>query len=204
MEVKVTALEFEQLPREHNKAYAAFKIYLELGVDRSLSKVATKMGKTKRLMQQYSAKFDWPGRVRAHAAYVAELERKAIEARVVEKAVEWEKIHESVRREAWKEAEKTIEMVRKARAEWEESGRLPGWTGMARMLQLAFDLKKFAAGMPNEVKEINTQVAGKIDVEWELAIQKAYGKKAAAAAAVVDVEAVKAEPPRQLGSGTAP
>ena len=54
---------------------------------------------------------------------------------------------------------------------------------MARMLELAFKLKQFATGMPSEIKETHTHVTGKVSVEWEAAIRKAYG--------VVDVEAVE-------------
>ncbi len=73
-------------------------------------------------------------------------------------------------------------MVRKARERWEKSGRTPGFEGMARMLELAFKLKQFAAGMPSEIKETHTLVTGKVSVEWEAAIRKAYG--------VVDVQEV--------------
>jgi len=166
---------FEQQPRESNKAFAAFKTYLELGAQRSLVVVAEKHGKSKTMMEKWSRRFDWPARVQAHAAQVAEVERLAIERVAVEKAVEWARLHEGVKREAWREAEETIAMVRQARAEWLSKGRLPGWEGMARMLELAFKLKQFAAGMPSEVKEINTNIKATIDVDWEIAIRKAYG-----------------------------
>lgn len=185
---------FEQQAKESGKAFAAFQTYLDLGPQRSLAAVGQKLGKSKVLMERWSAKYDWPGRVQAYAATVAEQERLAIQVRAVEKAVEWEKMHEGVKREAWKEAEETIAMVRQARAEWMEKGRLPGWEGMARMLELAFKLKQFAAGMPTEVKQVETHVTGTIDVEWEIAIRKAYGEKADSgkqkAEMVVDVEEV--------------
>jgi hypothetical protein len=78
-------------------------------------------------------------------------------------------------------------MVRKARQEWLEKGRLPGWEGMARMLELAFKLKQFATGMPSEVKAVHTNVTGTVEVEWEIALRKAYGPKAE----VVEVEEVQ-------------
>jgi len=68
--------------------------------------------------------------------------------------------------------------VRQAREQWEAKGRTPGWEGMARMLELAFTLKKFAAGMPSEIKEVNTNITATIDVDWEIAIRKAYGMAA--------------------------
>jgi hypothetical protein len=55
--------EFEQLPRESAKAHAAFRTYLELGSERSLALTAARLGKCKRLMEKWSRKYDWPGRV---------------------------------------------------------------------------------------------------------------------------------------------
>jgi len=191
---------FEQQHRESNKAFAAFKTYLDLGPERSLSIAGEKLGKSKRMMEKWSRKFDWPARVQAHTAHLAELERVAIQGVALEKAVEWHQKYESVRREAWLEAEKTIEMVREARKRWEETGRVPGFEGMARMLELAFKLKQFAAGMPSEVKEVNTNIHAKIDVDWEIAIRKAYpvaevrppNAPPEEKPAVVDVEALPA------------
>ena len=189
-------LAFEQQPKEGAKAFAAFRAYLEMGPERSLEAVAQKFAKSSRLMKRWSSKFDWTARVAAHAAHLGELERVAIQGLALEKAVEWEKTHEPVRREAWREAEETIAMVRKAREQWLAKGRTPGWDGMARMLELAFKLKQFAAGMASEIKEVNTHVTGTIDVEWEIAIRKAYGPKGEVQSGpsdgpVVDVEEVK-------------
>lgn len=195
---------FEQQPRESNKAFAAFKTYLDLGAERSLAVTADKLGKSKRMMEKWSRKFDWTARVQAHGAHLANVEREAIESRAVEKAVAWEKTHESVRREAWAEAEETIAMVRKAREEWIKKGRLPGWEGMARMLELAFKLKQFAAGMPSEIKEVNTHLTATIDVDWDIAIRKAYGREENAGTPkgqVVDVEAVEAGSKEQGAGG---
>ena len=47
---------------------------------------------------------------------------------------------------------------------------------MARMLDLAFKLKQFAASMPTEIKEVHQRVSGSVSLEWEAAIQKAYGR----------------------------
>ena len=102
--------------------------------------------------------------------------------------MEWWRLQEPTRRQAWKEAEETIVMVRKAREEWLAKGRLPGWEGMARMLELAFKLKQFATGMASEVKEVQTNVTGTLEVEWEIALRKAYGPKEEAK--VIDVEAL--------------
>ena len=189
---------FEQQPRESARAYAAFKTYLDLGPQRSLAEVAQKLHKSVTMLGRWSAKFDWSARVQAHTAHLAELERVAIQGVAMEKAVEWHQTHEAIRREAWQEAEKTIAMVRKAREEWEKKGRIPGWEGMARMLELAFKLKQIASGMPTEIKEVNTNLHATIDVDWEIAIRKAYPvvlpdghQQAKPAPTIVDVEEVK-------------
>jgi hypothetical protein len=181
---------FDQQPRESAKAFAAFTEYLEMGPQRGLRAVAQKLHKSLTIVGRWSAKFDWPARVQAHAAHLAELEREAIQGLAMESAVEWHKTHEPVRREAWREAEKTIAMVRQAREQWQKAGRTPGWEGMARMLELAFKLKQFAAGMPSEIKEVNTNITTTIDVDWEIAIRKAYP------VAAVNAETLKPEIPK--------
>jgi len=194
---KRTALAFEQQPRESSKAFAAFKTYLDLGPNRSHALVAEEMGVSNRMVHKWSAKYGWVERVAARDAHLAEVERLAIERMATKKAVEWWKLHEPTRRLAWLKAEKAIALVDKAWERWEKSGRTVGFEGMARMLELAFKLKQFAAGMPSEIKETHTLVTGKVSLEWETAIRKAYGLVATPPvtieppAAVVDVEEVK-------------
>jgi len=190
-------LMFEQQPRESSKAFAAFKTYLDLGPNRSHALVAEEMGVSNRMVHKWSAKYGWVERVAARDAHLAEVERLAIERMATKKAVEWWKLHEPTRRLAWLKAEKAIALVDKAWERWEQSGRTVGFEGMARMLELAFKLKQFAAGMPSEIKETHTLVTGKVSLEWETAIRKAYGLVATPPvtieppAAVVDVEEVK-------------
>jgi hypothetical protein len=188
-------MEFERKPGESSRQFAAFKVYLGLGPDRTLAATRTKVKGSRRSIEKWSKKFGWVDRVRAFEAHMAELERLAIERVAQEKAVEWWKLHEPTRRKAWLEAEQAIDLVREARERWQESGRIPGFEGMARMLELSFKLKQFAAGMPSEIKEVNTTVTGKVSVEWEAAILKAYkvAEQAGigeASPAVVDVEVV--------------
>ena len=99
---------FEQQPKESGKAFAAFVDYLGMGPERSLEAVRVKCGKSARLIPRWSSRWNWTERVQAHAAWVAGIERQAIEGRLVGKAVEWAKTHEAIRREAWAEAEKAV------------------------------------------------------------------------------------------------
>lgn len=190
---KSLPLVFEQQPKESAKAFEAFSTYLRLGANRSLEAVGQKLGKSRKLMERWASKYDWVIRVKAHAAHLAELERVAIEAVATEKAVEWERTHEPVRRAMWKKAEQLLAAVDRFLEQWNKSNRPPGFESIVRGIELAFRLKQLAAGMPTEVKEVNNTFSGKLEVEWEIALRKAYGAATpadTAAPAVVDVEEV--------------
>lgn len=186
-------LPFEQQRKESSKAFAAFQVYLRMGPQRSLAAVGQQLGKSRVVIERWSAKFDWVSRVQAHAAHLAEMERKAIEARAIERSVEWEKLHEPVKRDAWKKAEKLMEIADRFIERWENCNRIPGMESVVKCMDLAFKLKQFAAGMPSEIREVNTNVSGVVELDWEIALKKIYGAAAAKRAQVVDVEAKKIE-----------
>jgi hypothetical protein len=196
-------LPFEKQPRETGKAFAAFQVYLRLGPQRSLVAVGQKLGKSRVVVERWSAKFDWVSRVQAHGAHLAEVERKVIEELAVAKAVEWVKLHEPTKREAWKKAERLMELADDFIERWENSSRVPGLESVVRCMELAFRLKQFAAGMPSEVKEVNATVSGVVELDWEVALKKIYGAAAARRAEVdaplgnetktIDVEAKQIE-----------
>ena len=185
---------FEQQNRESNEAFAAFKTYLELGAQRSLATVAEKHGKSKTMIERWSRRFDWPARVQAHAAHLALVERQAIEGLALEKAVEWDKVHEAVKIAEWQRHKKLIALADEMLARWEKNKSKCGTLeGIARVLELATKLARLAAGMPTEVKEVNTTMKATIDVDWEIAIRKAYGQvePAPKVETIVDAEEIK-------------
>ncbi len=190
-------LPFERQPQEGERAYAAFRAYLEMGTERSIRDVARKLGKSATLMGRWSSKYDWPSRVAAYGAHLAEVERRAIEATAVEKAVEWAKVWEPLKREAWREGMELLAEVKEFRKKWQKSSRPPGFESLIRAMELAFKLKQFAAGMPSEVKEVHQTFDGKLEIEWEVALRKAYGKPET----IVTVEPVEPEakqlPPKE-------
>ena len=198
---KTKVMVFEQQPREHNKAFAAFKTYLELGAQRSLATVAENHGKSKTMIERWSRRFDWPARVQAHAAHLALVERQAIEGLALEKAIEWDKVHEAVKIAEWQRHKKLIALADEMLARWEKNKAKCGTLeGIARVLELATKLARLASGMPTEVKEVNTTMKATIDVDWEIAIRKAYSQVAAPPATVtvepkaetiVDAEEIK-------------
>src|SRR5262245_49372726 len=144
---------FEQQPRESNKAFAAFRVYLELGSERSLLAVADKLEKSASLIERWSRKFDWPARIQAYVAHLATVERAAIEGLAVAKAVEWQKVHEAVRVAEWQRHQRLIALADEMIARWEKNKLKCGTLeGIARVLELATKLGRLAAGMPTEVK----------------------------------------------------
>ena len=54
---------FEQQPREGSKAFAAFKLYLDMGPERSLAAVARKLGVSKTTVAKWSRRNHWQERV---------------------------------------------------------------------------------------------------------------------------------------------
>ena len=92
---------FEQQPRESAKAFAAFKIYLQLGPERSLPAVAERCKKHVSIMGRWSSRWHWAERIQAHTAHLAAIEREAIEGLAREKGVDWHKVHEPQKIAEW-------------------------------------------------------------------------------------------------------
>jgi hypothetical protein len=68
---------WEQQLGESAPAFAAFKVYRDMGSSRSQVKVAEKLGKTRQLLSQWSMKHSWMARVRA---WEREQDRLTLEA----------------------------------------------------------------------------------------------------------------------------
>jgi len=166
--------EWDQQPGETNKNFAAFTAYLALGPARSLGKTAQATGRTRDQLAHWSQRWRWRARVAAYQAHLAAVERKATEDLVAAKSRDWVAMHEGIKRQAWAEAEDLIALAQDFRARWRDSDRLPDFGALIRAIELAFKLKQFAAGMPSEIKEVNTTMKATIDMDWEIAIRKAY------------------------------
>ena len=197
------ALAFEQQERETDKAFAAFAMYLGLGPERSLAAVGAKLGKSKRLMEKWSHRFDWPGRVQAHGAHMAMVEREAAEILTRAKGIDWVKRQEAHRADEWQARGELVELARETISRWKKNTNKCGTLeGIARLLDLASKLGRLASGMPTDRTEVTAEVTGKIDIEWEIALKRVYGVPAAPASAteptvVVDVEATPVLPEKE-------
>jgi hypothetical protein len=195
---------FEQQERESNKAFAAFKIYLELGPERSLAGAAEKLGKSKRMMEKWSRKFNWPVRVQAHAAHLADIERKTAESLAVQNGADWAKRQEQHREDEWQTRGELIALAREAIDRWKKNpARCGTLEGIARLLDLASKLGRVSSGLSLEPEEKPAEEDAAFMIQIEVALEKIYGPDPAAGhhekpAAIVEVEAKPVKPPAAL------
>ena len=188
-------LEFEQRPKESDKAFAAFAMYLSMGSERSLAQVGKKLGKSEGLIERWSKRYDWGGRVQAHAAHFAAIEREATEAVARGKAAEWLKRQQELREREWMMHEKCIAAAERGlKAFMEREKVYANLSDIARMLEVASKLGRLAAGMATDKTEITGEDGGPIRVELSAALSKIYGD-------VVDVECTSPRPSPQSGEG---
>jgi hypothetical protein len=190
---------FEQLPRESNKAFAAFSLYLSMGVERSLAAVAQKLSKSEQLLKRWSGKFDWPARVQAHGAHLAIIEREAIEASARGKAAEWEKRETQLRETEWAMHESAIAAAKKGLAAYMEREKVyANLADIARMLEIASKLGRLATGLGTDGERRSGDDLPGLRVEVTVALEKIYSEplpgEVAAPPAIVDVVTVPVLP----------
>jgi hypothetical protein len=193
-ERKMMPLPFEQQPRESDKAFAAFSLYLGLGPQRSIAAVAEKLSKSEGLIQRWSSKFGWPSSVQTYSAHLAVVEREAAEALARSKAVEWAKRQQDVREREWEMHEKCIAAAKRALTAFMEREKIyANLSDIARILEVASKLGRLATGLATDKTELTGEDGGPIRVEFEAALKKIYGQ-AEPAPHVVDVECTPARP----------
>lgn len=182
---------YEQQPRESAKAFAAFSLYLNMGAERSLEAVAQKLTKSSRLMKKWSSRWQWAERVDAHAAHLATVEREASEILARGLAAERVKRQQALLEEEWSVHEECIRAGREALKRFYEKGKGATLGDIARMFAEGSRLGRLATGLATDKTEVTGEDGGAIRVEFEAALKKVYGRKAA----VVDVEAAE---PKQV------
>jgi hypothetical protein len=170
-------LAFEQQPNESNKAFTAFSLYLSMGSERSIASVACKLAKSDQLIKRWSAKFNWQTRVTAYATHMAAIEREQTEALTRAKAVDWVTRQEEHKQVEWELRGRLVTLAKKAIGRWEKNETRCGTLeGIARLLELASKLGRLASGLATDKTEVKEEVNVSVDVEFEAALKKAYGK----------------------------
>ena len=185
-------LPFEQQPRESAKAFAAFSLYLSQGAERSIEECARKFLKSSRLMRRWAQKFDWSGRVAAHGAHLAVVEREAIEAVARGKAAEWESREQKLRETEWEMHERAIAAAKRGLDAYMEREKVyANLADIARMLEIASKLGRLATGLGDGERRKDDDLPA-VRVEVTVALEKIYGEPLPGE--IVDVEATPVLP----------
>ena len=195
MNLQTTNHAFEQQPRESNKAFAAFSLYLSLGPERSTAEVAKKLAKSEQLIRRWSAKFAWTNRVAAHGAHLAIIEREAVEAVARSNAAEWEKRETQLRETEWAMHEAAIAAAKRGLDAYMDKDKVyANLADIARMLEIASKLGRLATGLDKSNGEMADEPQA-LRVEVTVALEKIYGQaEPALTGGIVDVQTVPALP----------
>jgi len=189
-------LPFEKQPRESDKAFAAFSLYLSLGAARSTREVGKQLGKSEGLIERWAAKFDWRSRVAAHGAHLAVVERDAIEAAARSKAAEWESREQKLRETEWAMHEQAIAAAKRGLDAYMAREKVyANLADIARMLEIASKLGRLATGLGTDGDRRKGDDLPAVRVEVRVALEKIYGEPLPGE--VVDVEVVGGEPRAQ-------
>jgi hypothetical protein len=197
----VKRYDFDRLPRESAKAFAAFQTYLDLGPERSLAAAGAKLGKSKVMMEKWSRRHDWQGRVAAYGGYVAEVERQALAEVTRDKEAEKKARRDKIQEQEWEIHDQCIEAGQEGlRRFLENDGRRATLADIARLLELASKLGRLATGLEGEGRgegRGSKDEAPEVRVEVTLALEKIYGEPLPGE--VVDVEEVGEPEKRRIG-----
>lgn len=139
-----TPLPWERQDRETPKAFEAFCVYRDMGTDRSASKVATIVGKSYSLMQQWSQKYGWVDRAAAWDDEQDRIKREAEQKAQIEAIKEMRKRHTKV----------AVKMINKADAALDEilAGEIKP-ADIPRIVDIATKLERISRGDAGEVIE---------------------------------------------------
>lgn len=103
---------YEQQEKETSVAYAAFRVYLELGDDvRSIPKVAERLAKSGSLVNRWCGRWHWVNRVKAWNLKQTREAEAALRTQMQSSAKEWAKREQSLREGEWQMAEALMAKV---------------------------------------------------------------------------------------------
>lgn len=168
--------EWDQLPKETPKAFAAFTIYRDLGESRSLVKVQGQVRKCARLIARWSAKFDWRARALAFDVEKSKIAIKAIEAAAANAAAEWKRREKQLKETEWAMHEAAIAAARRALDSYLTREKVyANLTDIARILEVASKLGRLATGVGMGEERCESELPA-VRVEFNLALEKVYSE----------------------------
>src|SRR5512136_1929288 len=166
-------VKLERLPKESDKAFAAFEAYVLLGPERSFKRAAERVGKSRQMLCTWNKRQKWRARVQAHDALVASAKAQAIALAESISAGEMSERRKLVRQAEWDLAQRCLRRFDEIFRRLEN--QTPSYTEACRLLELAVRLQRLAAGMPTDRTEVTGDGGGPIRLELEAALKKVYG-----------------------------
>lgn len=168
-----------RLPTETLKAFLAFKLWCEMGAERSLSKAAGQLKKSVPVLARWSLKHRWSERALEWDTENEQIYRDAERKEREKEAAKWAKRRVEMARHDWDSAEKlqkiAEEMCKAPLFETtvnDADGRqitiMPvRWSlgDLPKILQLISDLKRRACEMPKEITEQKVTVEAPMKVD---------------------------------------
>lgn len=158
---------FDRQLNESARAYEAFRIYIEMGADRSAEAVCQKLRKSRALMLRWSARWRWVERANSYDAFISRKRAEAEAAALKERSVDWAARQQKIREDYWALGEALKAKAHKI-LEWPISQQTISKDGKtihihpanfsvhsaARLADVANDLQRLAAGMATGRTEI--------------------------------------------------
>src|SRR5690606_17803428 len=149
---------WERQGGETDKAYEAFALYRDMGVNRSVRDVAQQLGKSAALIARWSSKKNWVERVSAWDDHEDERRRERNLRR-----------QKQVEDNAWVD----YETMRRVIAKRVETLRDANYVGAVSEMQALLDLMRKAddmarrnVGLPDRITENKTDLSGGLKIEW--------------------------------------
>lgn len=168
---------FDRRPQESARAYEAFRLYIEMGPNRSLPAVGAKLGKSVALMERWSSRWKWRWRARSYDDSMQRQEEAAKAAALKGKMVDWAKRQERIKERDWEQGEalrEKVEAILKfplskvvTKKDGKEIHIYPVKFSVqmaARMLEVASERQRLAAGMATEKTEITGAEGGPVAI----------------------------------------
>lgn len=170
----------DRLSNETAKAYEAFRIFCDLGAQRSMAKVARKLGKSQTLISKWSTRHGWPDRVKEFDAKLVKIQRDSEQKAIEQQSKSWAARTVGARENAWSMAQELRAKARKM-MEWpleritKKNGKTiinpARWTmnDAARFVDVATKLEYLSTGQSTErVSHTGPDGEGPVQIQAEI------------------------------------
>lgn len=144
---------WERQEGESTQAFAAFAAYRDMGVERSLAKVAQTLGKSKALMERWSVRWQWVVRADAWDDEVDRQSRKELEKGIIG----MRKNHANIAKAMLVKALKALQKI-------QDDEMTP--RDVSTMVDVAAKLERLSRG------EVTERMEGKQTITGEIALQQ--------------------------------